>query len=124
MNNSLTTPITIEQIAEKAKYNTIKHVDVSILSDQLKGIIKNDIYEEKNYFYFCYASLFTEKENDLIDNINLAGYFYYKYLIATDELVDNNTDSNSRFKHLILSNFYHENSIRLLTDIFNLYPKF
>lgn len=119
--SSLITPINIQQIAKKAKNNTLKHVESSLLPNQLKEIIINDIEEESNSFYFCYASLFTEKENDFIDTINLAGYFYYKYLIATDELVDNNTNQKNTLKHLILSNFYHEESIRLLTNTFHSY---
>ena len=122
--SNLTATISIQQIAKRAKNNAIQHIKSSTLSDQLKELILNDVEEEKNIFYFCYASLFTDKESEWIDNINLAGFFYYKYLIATDELVDNNNSSKNTFRQLILTNFYHEESIRLLTIAFNHHPEF
>lgn len=114
---------TLQEVSSIAKINITTHINNALISDEIKKIILLELEEEKNSFYFCYASLFTNKNSEAIDRINIAGYFYYKYLIATDELVDNSFSKNI-FKNLILTNFYHEESIRLLSNEFNSYPKF
>lgn len=117
--------IEFKNISEFAKSNIINHVESSALPIKFKEILLEEIHKEKNPFYFCYASLFTAKESELINSINMAGYFYYKYLIATDGLVDNKiAPSKNPFKNLIKSNYYHEESIRILSQIFSSHPEF
>lgn len=124
LRSNLTTQINIRKKANDAKNNITEYVVSLQLSDEINNTIINDIEEEQNPFYFCYVSLFTEKNTSIIDLLNIAGYFYFKYLIAIDALIDDSMHPSKNFKHLICSNFYHEESIRLLSKLFSDNPKF
>jgi hypothetical protein len=95
-----------------------EYISNSYIDDEIKSILNSDIEKESNPFYFNYASLFTTVRNKQLDNINIAGYFYFRYLISTDTIFDNKQSEKNVFKNLISSNWYHEESIKILSSIF------
>jgi hypothetical protein len=108
---------------EKYKDAIHHYIQRLALQEDLHALLINDIETEPNKFYFCYTSLFTTAENELITRINICGYFYFRYLILTDTLFDSKNSQGS-VKQLILTNWYHEESIRLLSAIFQEVPEF
>ncbi|HTA63551.1 MAG TPA: prenyltransferase/squalene oxidase repeat-containing protein [Bacteroidia bacterium] len=123
--SNLTIATSIQQEAQKAKSNIQKHIENALLPDEVKKMLLQDALEEQNPFYFCYASLFSEDaDNAGIDKINIGGYFYYKYLITTDNYVDASSGTKNTLQYLVSSNFYLEESIRILSVQFISYPKF
>ena len=123
--NNLATAINIQQPAKKAKSNIQQHIENTLLPTETKAMLFQDVYAEQNPFYFCYASLFVEDTDNVdVDKINIGGYFYYKYLIATDNYVDTASKNKNTLQYLICSNFYLEESIRILTEQFISFPKF
>jgi squalene-hopene/tetraprenyl-beta-curcumene cyclase len=113
----------IEPIATGTKQIIFKQIISEGLSPQIQEALIGNIEKEPNPFYFCYASLFTETKNSVIDSLNIAGYYYYKYLLATDAMVDSR-DAQHSYLNLVFSNFYHESSIRVLSNLFDVHSCF
>ena len=78
-----------------------EYISNSYIDDDIKILLNNDVANESNPFYFNYASLFTTVENSQLDSINIAGYFYFRYLISTDTIFDNKQSEKNVFKNLI-----------------------
>jgi hypothetical protein len=110
--------LSLEPVVQKAKKAISKYVEASIQDMQQKEMVVKDLAGEKSLFYFCYASLFTDNKNEFISRINLAGYFYYRYIIVTDRLKDKANDPEKTMVLKFLTDYYHDESIRLLTQIF------
>lgn len=108
-------------------FNSIQikeYISNTYIDDEIKNLLNSDIENELNPFYFNYASLFTTVRTKQLDNINIAGYFYFRYLISTDAIFDNKQSEKNIFKNLISSNWYHEESIKILSNIFSITDDF
>ncbi len=114
---------------EMLKDNIYKHIEASRqilltyikkqnIDCNIKELLFKEINSEPNLFYFCYGSLFTEKRDKEINQINISGYFYFKYLLILDKKLDTKNDNPDRIHEIILSNWYHEESIKILSSIF------
>jgi squalene-hopene/tetraprenyl-beta-curcumene cyclase len=68
-------------------------------------------------YYLVFPSLFKKvfrhKENRFTDDLCIAGYFYFKYLLCIDALVDNDSDEDKGVI-LLKSHVYHEEGMKIL----------
>ncbi len=122
----VTSPVqpNIRSVTTQARENIRLHIEHAFIPSEMQHLLLDDLNRESNPFYFCYASLFSIAAPESIREINIAGYFYFRYLLVTDQLVDSKSEGTNLMKHLSLSNFYHEECIRLLTARFIHLPDF
>lgn len=91
----------------------------------IKVLLQSSNIDKNPLFYLEYASLFEnsfdfKNSKQKIKFLNIAGYFGYIYSLLLDVALD----SEAKHSTLILSNIYLEESIKLLTKIFDLDTKF
>jgi hypothetical protein len=105
------------------KINRTPHLEYakSLLTlDNLKGSIIDQIETEKNEFYLHYVSLFTKQENAIIEQINIAGYFYYLYALLLDKAIDRDVPTPERSRILFIGDILHEENTKILTHYFGI----
>jgi Squalene-hopene cyclase C-terminal domain/Prenyltransferase and squalene oxidase repeat len=105
------------------KTNKLPHLEYakSLLTlEQLKASIVMQIEGEPNEFYLHYVSLFAKQETATIEQINIAGYFYYLYALQMDKAIDRDIPSEERARILFLSDILHEENTKILTHYFGI----
>jgi hypothetical protein len=105
------------------KTNKLPHLEYakSLLTlEQLKASIIMQIEGEPNEFYLHYVSLFAKHDTTTIEQINIAGYFYYLYALQMDKAIDRDVPSEERARILFLSDILHEENTKILTHYFGI----
>ena len=109
----------------KSKDVINQYIHTQSYDSKLKNALLNDLEKEANPFYCIYGSLFSNKNTKALSTINIAGYFYFKYLLIIDKTLDcRDKKNNISLQQLVLSNWYHEEATKLLTTIFQDDQKF
>jgi squalene-hopene/tetraprenyl-beta-curcumene cyclase len=114
----------LSSLCLKAKMLISEHISISVESARFAEMLDEDLNSEQNQFYFCYASLFCPNESEELNRINIAGYLYYRYLLVVDQTNDNPGGGGDPLRNLMCSNYYIEESIRLLSQLFAAHPEF
>ncbi len=126
-----------EKTIELERKNDFKeYVEEMLISDRLKLYIGNDIFIDKNPpIYLYYPEVFyaafepdSKKKQAEIRTLNIAGYFYYRSIMGMDSAIDNEVlpKGKQKEKHVlaIMCSICQEESIKLLTSLFQLDKKF
>lgn len=126
----------MKNIIQQRKKTFKVFVDSLFINDELKSYISDDRFIDKNQLeYLIYPEIFfpafcenPESFSKEIEMLNNAGYLYYRSIIEIDSTLDNIALPKGKQpeKHFlpIISSICQEESIKLLTALFQLNPVF
>lgn len=75
------------------------------------------------YYPYLFNTAFNFYDDDILKKLAIAGFLYYKSIIYIDDIFDNKKGDNVFHKYTI-SNICQEETIKLLSDIFNINSNF
>ncbi len=88
----------------------------------IPGIVDDRFIKNNPPYYTYYPYLFSNAfhvfDKDILNDLSIAGFLYYKAVIVLDQIFDNK-QSKGTFENYLISDICKEESIKLLSDLFS-----
>ncbi|MGJ3236592.1 hypothetical protein [Marivirga sp.] len=107
-------------------FNDYKNKSTKNLPEKLVfTIYPDDFLSNKLYLVFpqLFQNIFKIEDDQFINKLCLSGYFYFKYLIELDDLIDQDTNKQGSVASLRANHYYFESNL-ILSSLFKDHPEF
>ncbi|TAH08623.1 MAG: hypothetical protein EAZ13_02795 [Sphingobacteriia bacterium] len=92
-----------------------------LLNDPLlsNGSFKTSCIEYYFYYPYLFSSSFENIEPIKLEQLNIASYFCYRYVVLNDDIIDQQVSSDLVLKHEMMANCYMKHALEILHKLFD-----